>query len=129
MIIADVTAGIFPPRDCDLKTLEEERRVFYVAVTRAKDSLEIITSAKEHGSTLSGDCFAAEYFVGDENATVADAVMNSKFAAGSQVRHKVFGKGEIKSVSGDFAEILFVNGAVKKLDMIFCINNGFMIYV
>lgn len=127
VIIMDVVAGIFPPKDCDAETLEEERRIFYVAATRAKNNLEIITSAKEHGCALSGECFAAEYFVHEENATVAAAVMNSKFRAGTEVRHKVFGKGMIMSVSGDFADIKFANGMNKKLDMVFCINNGFIL--
>ena len=46
--IIDINAGTFPPDNKD--TLEEERRLFYVALTRAKDHLHLCHVAFVNGS-------------------------------------------------------------------------------
>lgn len=53
VILPDVNEGIIPGKQCITKeALEEERRLLYVAVTRARNELEI-TYTKERGRTLS----------------------------------------------------------------------------
>jgi DNA helicase-2/ATP-dependent DNA helicase PcrA len=59
VIIIDAIAGVLPsvrvPKDGEsiseraLATLEEERRLFYVGVTRAKERLEVVTYEREFG--------------------------------------------------------------------------------
>lgn len=53
VFLPDVNEGIIPGKKClTMEALEEERRLLYVAVTRARDKLEI-TYTKERGRTLS----------------------------------------------------------------------------
>lgn len=127
VVIMDTVAGVFPPYECDKDMLEEERRIFYVAVTRAKNKLDIITSAREHGSVINKSSFASEYFSGLETKDKNSSLTREVFKIGSCVRHKMFGRGRVKSIDGNFANIEFDNGAIKKLDMVLCIQNGLVV--
>ena len=88
---------------------EEERRLLYVAMTRAKNMLYLSTYRKKDGR------FAARpsAFLSDINTNLLDCINNSRvlirgvteqmlpkvvFEVGDKVRHKVFGTGEIVKV-------------------------------
>ena len=88
---------------------EEERRLFYVALTRAKEKL-YISSYESKG----GMFFATQSsFLSDIDIQLLDCINNSKigasmhtpvalpktcFSVGDRVRHKLFGEGQIVSV-------------------------------
>ena len=44
VILPDINEGVIPPKNCIGNELEEERRLLYVAVTRAKNRLNILTA-------------------------------------------------------------------------------------
>lgn len=88
---------------------EEERRLLYVAMTRAKNMLYLSTYRKKDGR------FAARpsAFLSDIDTNLLDCINNSRvlirgvteqmlpkavFEVGDKVRHKVFGTGEIVKV-------------------------------
>lgn len=115
----------------DQKEMEEERRLCYVGMTRAKDELYMLhaTSRMIYGglthnppsrflSEIDGD-FQAENnfeqigFQSDEPVYIPD------LAEGDEVRHKVFGKGTVLETSGDQVAIYFKGHGVKKLDLSF----------
>ena len=52
VIIPDVNEGVIPPKNSEKNNIEEERRLFYVAVTRAKNRLYIL-STKERNREVS----------------------------------------------------------------------------
>ena len=52
VLLPDVNEGIIPPKNISDESIEEERRLFYVAVTRAKDNLYIFTT-KERNRDIS----------------------------------------------------------------------------
>ena len=60
--IVDVNEGIVPHRKAGTRDeLEEERRMFYVAMTRAKDELQICTCRKRFRRTAEESSFIGEY--------------------------------------------------------------------
>ena len=72
VILMDVADGIFPktvpegpePEQAELDAYEEERRLFYVGMTRAKDVLKITYVKIKNGKEISPSRFVEELFEG-----------------------------------------------------------------
>lgn len=101
VFIADCIEGQFPlekaPNKISPGELEEERRIFYVAMTRAKNELYFVSPAFLLGKPCAKSLFLAPL----------TPEKNSPFQRGLKVRHKVFGQGVILSTDGDFLRIQF----------------------
>ncbi len=120
---------------------EEDRRLFYVGMTRAKSTLEIITWDSEFGAMGSGWEFPDSVFapkkVQKEAVFDTKTAQNGTFSAqkdteflsqlmniGVTLRHKTFGRGEIIALNGTFAEIKFDRYPLSKtLDLKTCVMN------
>lgn len=134
VILMDVADGMLPkalpqreasPQELDL--YEEERRLFYVGMTRAKRELDIVTFRKPGLESV----FSEEVFPPKtkepqkaEKRTLPEVKRLSKeqifrlsetYEPGTRLRHKTFGPGTLVSRSGDIVIIAFDNGEVKKL--------------
>lgn len=142
VILADVIDGILPevdPNSTDEDTadlLEEERRLFYVALTRAKNEAALIRFQKEDLRSS----FAEFLFPPQPTASTSSHVYSrmptpsfnryiprhrenlmaaaKEYYINTRICHKVFGNGVIIKRSGDIADIRFDNGTVKKIDLI-----------
>ncbi len=146
VIICDAKNGILPSvyepsdgknySDEEKKQREEDRRLFYVAVTRAKKRLELVTYEYEFGEKSEGFDFVTS-FIGKaptllskksaENKKSVTEKMIKSFSVGDTVRHKQFGDGVIVGLKGSFAEIRFYRLKLpKKLDLSVCIENGLL---
>ena len=139
VIITGLEQGIFPRADKYGAELEEERRLFYVGITRAKDEL-FITSCLERRSfgrtepmmpsrflTEAGDTFKAagripSFLRGQgggmpEFDSERDELVK-KWARGTRVFHDDYGYGEIINCDAKNAEVVitvkFETGASKK---------------
>lgn len=109
-------------------SIDEERRLFYVAMTRSKEELLIYVPELRYGKKADQSRFICELF--GENIT-----KDSKFADGLKIYHKIFGEGQIidiidlgkdkNSVMGKSIKVDF-NGNVRTLDYGTCINNGYL---
>lgn len=118
--------------------LEEERRLFYVGMTRAKRVLELLTV-----DNLNGQEVVESRFIGEvreilqpyretktlvasrsEKSTQRDdgsAVLTTlKIEKGATIRHKAFGIGQIERVAGDIVEVRFRKLGVKQLSLQVC---------
>ncbi len=160
VFIAGFEEGLFPSSQSVSegdKGLEEERRLAYVAVTRAKKELYLLSTSSRmlYGRTetrqmsrfgneipqevcdravvrdSSGhtaapvSAYAARHnssrnnFLENIKSTGATATQAEVIAAGSRVKHPMFGEGEILSATpmgGDVLyEIEFANGSTKRL--------------
>ena len=72
VFIMDVNEGVSPYKKALLDAdIEEERRLFYVAMTRAKDELNILYVKERFGKKVMPSRFINE-LVGDENETKAE---------------------------------------------------------
>lgn len=118
VILMDLVEGIFPkvsnmdPGEEAVELYQEERRLFYVAMTRAKDELWVL-SFQEDGLTSS---FTRELFPPQrQEATHTRA--EQKFQPGDRVRHKIYGDGIVQNRVGDIATISFATAGEKRLSL------------
>ncbi len=159
VLLCDCKNGVLPmtPKKGDLKATEkaereEDRRLFYVGMTRAKSLLEIVTWDSEFGSLCSGFEFPDDIFEQKkaqkerilrsktaQNSTFSrrkaskngtflteneQAFLESLMQVGTPVKHKTFGVGTIIYLNGTFAEIKFDRYTVSKtLDLKTCVMN------
>ncbi|MFR9278149.1 MAG: ATP-dependent helicase [Ezakiella coagulans] len=147
VFVVGLEEGLFPSRMSmeDEKDVEEERRLFYVALTRARDRL-FLTSADSrmiYGQTIysKNSRFLEEIkdFVEIEDETVKSKVKTEgkpiprptnftgkiglgakkekagSFNIGDKVIHKMWGEGTVVTLVGDDITIAFPSKGLKKL--------------
>ncbi len=151
VIVMDVLDGLFPAiqspdreRELDkdeTAQLEEERRLFYVAVTRAKKQLELLGYREKFGEPFGVRSTFIAQFLGESTAipekkkTVLSspisgpsagqvAEMERAYLPGTTLKHKAFGIGVLESRAGSIAVINFGDRGVKKLDLPTCLRQG-----
>lgn len=114
VIIADANEGVMPHSKALLdEDIEEERRMFYVGVTRAKEKLHIYSVNELHGKKSE-----ISRFVNELNTD------NDMFLAGRKVHHKKFGEGEIRKNDGDKIAVYFYEiKTIKTFNIKFSIDN------
>jgi DNA helicase-2/ATP-dependent DNA helicase PcrA len=114
VFIVDANENVIPHQKALLDTdIEEERRMFYVAMTRAKSRLHIYFVKERYGRPLEMSRFVGEILVDRE-----------AIHAGTRVNHKTWGDGTITAVNDRMMTIRFdKTKAVKKLDIQFCLSN------
>ena len=138
VILMDVIDGILPKQGEDIDT-EEERRLFYVGMTRAKNELAIFTfSQPGFTSTFSAPLFPeaapksrpitpAPKKTVDRGATLRvhpNADDFEGFEKDAFVLHRNFGAGMILRRQGDAVTIRFENGAEKHLSLSAALGSG-----
>lgn len=128
VILMDVVDGILPKvfnvsaEDPDFDTYQEERRLFYVAMTRAQDSLWVLSyKAQELPSA-----FAQELFPPITPKEQAAKVHAAMFHPGVKVRHKKYGEGKIIDLSQDIVTIFFSQAGEKKFSLSTTVKNGLL---
>lgn len=103
--------------------LEEERRLFYVAMTRSKEKLYFGVPLKRYGKIHSKSRFV------DECMIKAQVDLNSKLddsiAPGDRVYHREFQAGTVLGIEDNMIRIEFAS-AVKTFDLNFCLKNNIM---
>ena len=108
--IIGANEGKVPSRQMkDADGIEEERRLFYVACTRAKEYLYI--SWKEKDDSKSGASrFVFEYEGRKEEARAVARKKDSSFLRlrkGSKIRHNTYGNGDVIKTDKDMATVKF----------------------
>ena len=131
VFVISLNEGIFPSaRTTTKEALEEERRVCYVAFTRAKNNLYL---SDAEGTNFNGsfrypsrflfniDKKFVKWEVEIEKDLIKDAMNfiktdeNSKYCnlqkleVNQEIEHKKFGKGIVKKICDDYYEIFFEN--------------------
>ena len=137
VFIVGLEEGIFPHVNSFLKEseMEEERRLCYVAITRAKNKLFLV-NAKQRMLFGHEGANPPSRFIKEINPELIDGVeitkdedtekinIESKYNAmdevdinvGDYVYHEVFGQGKVVDISGDIASIAFKHPyGIKKL--------------
>lgn len=109
--------GIVPHHKSHLPSeLEEERRLLYVAMTRAKENLFIYSPKERHGKNADISPFIQE---------IQMQLAQRKLKIGQSLNHKSLGKGKIIEVlENNVILVKFNNGQVRKIDSHYTIKNG-----
>lgn len=105
------------------ENLEEERRLFYVGITRAIDNLYIYTPRSRRGTFKDPSRFLVEGgFIKDNKAVHG-------FKIGDEVQHRTYGAGRVAGVNGDEVKIEFDSGQKRKFSGKVLIDNNLIIVV
>lgn len=118
VFIVDVNEGITPHHKALLEPdMEEERRLFYVAMTRAKEFLHIYCVKERYNKELAVSRFIGELLMDRE-----------LLKTGAAVEHRTYGRGTIRSNSGGKLVIYFDKLQKERtLDLEFCLQNQLLI--
>ena len=127
VILIDVIQGILPcidkPDSKNIEKLdeyEEEVRLFYVGITRAKNVLKIFKYVKQFGNYVESSDFINEIL--NNNKTDEKQKYNNIYKLGDVINHKRFGKCKIIGLDNEFIIIKCKNGVKKKLNLEICIE-------
>lgn len=154
VFLIDCMNGITPPQTAIIEAksqifdhYEEERRLFYVAMTRAKEQLTLLSVAKKHNLLFSRSNFYKEVSkilnpIDEEPKPVSSRLSHGKkieelkrglitsesadltpFKEGSVINHKRFGTGTIIEKEGEIVTIQFEN-ETKRISLRITVLNG-----
>ncbi|MBP3887493.1 MAG: ATP-dependent helicase [Cellulosilyticum sp.] len=117
VFIIDVIDGMIPyHKSVTPQEIEEERRLLYVGMTRAKTKLLLYVPSQKHGKAVQSSPFIDE---------LNDLQMKEKFVPGKKIKHRKLGTGKIIEVLDKNMIVLqFKNGQQRKIDGHYCINNA-----
>ena len=122
VILMDVLDGLLPKvsdGEENFDAYQEERRLFYVAMTRAKEALWVLTFRSEQlSSSFSMELFPPKAFKPEE-------VQNQSISlsTGVSIRHKKYGQGMVLNRVGDIVTVSFSSAGEKKLSISTAIKN------
>ena len=129
VIIIDEIDPLFPDGRSDI---EEERRLFYVAMTRAKNNLMLLSYGDEKQPFID----SLEKYTTPKNSRRTSGTpripvkQNSKsmsmdrYKVGVRVSHKKYGTATIISIDNDVATVRFDRYGVKKYSISICAEQG-----
>lgn len=102
--------------------LEEERRLFYVGMTRSKEVLDLITIKEKNNERIFHSRFISELEGIMNNVDSINNPIGDILKVGNQVVHKKFGMGKIEAIHNDTIVIDFKSLGVKQLSLHMCID-------
>lgn len=136
--LIDACDGLFPEKIInapekaekeELAVYEEERRLFYVGATRAKNKLYLFTYADESSFFCSDMLGRAEKSIEKKQSAPKELPQlglntmegydrfSKDYPKGAKLHHRLFGCGEIVSREGDIVTVRFENEQIKRLSL------------
>lgn len=117
VFIINVIEGNIPHHKSVHKTdLEEERRLLYVAMTRAKKCLYLSIPSQKYSENVSPSIFITQMF---------EKYLTQYLKANQWIKHQRFGRGKIlKVLNNNIIEVEFSTKHIRKIDSHYCFNNG-----
>lgn len=114
--IINLVEGIIPHESNKEKNIEEERRLFYVGVTRAINNLTLLQPSIVQGKSKEISRFLKE-------CNFSDGEISSDITAGMNIIHKNFGHGRVISIENNTIHIEFNNEVSRKFDFKVLLDN------
>ena len=124
VFLIDLIEGIIPERETikaeqsgQKELLEEERRLFYVGMTRAKRQLTLCSMDYHHQKRVKVSRFVREVslvLAGKDPQEIIlkeASTLQSDLVAGLVVQHKIFGEGVITRQDGNVIHVSFKDGS------------------
>lgn len=114
--LADMIDGVLPGvnQTKEPEAYEEERRLFYVGMTRAKNELFVFSFQNGENSPFVTELFSKKKITGNPA---------TELKAGMTIRHLKFGKGIVQKCEGNTARIEFADGSVRNLVISVVLSN------
>ena len=116
-----VVANPLTAKTEEVEAYEEDRRLFYVAVTRAKNHLRILTYRGE------SCCFADEFLQKVKTEQKEKAIRTAKdsdyisfckrYAAGARLAHKKYGEGTVLTAESGYILVRFADGKQRRFSL------------
>lgn len=136
VFMAGMEEGLFPQTRAlyDQSELEEERRLCYVGMTRAREELYLLTAssrlsfgARQYNppsrflDDMEVGSIAPESAVFSTPTNETRTVLDEEYelSVGDRVQHTSFGKGTVSAIDGTILKIRFDTGSVKVLNAAF----------
>ncbi|WP_025270186.1 ATP-dependent helicase [Hippea sp. KM1] len=112
VFIVGVEEGLFPNENLkrDEMDIEEERRLFYVAITRAKTNL-FITHASARKRGMEYQPSKPSRFL----LEIKQAQKPTSLKRGDRIKHAVYGEGVVLSKDGQLLVVNFLKNGIKKI--------------
>ncbi|KNF08218.1 ATP-dependent DNA helicase PcrA [Gottschalkia purinilytica] len=130
VFMVDLIDGEFPSLSSmemsemgDFKAIEEERRLFYVGMTRAKTSLHLITLNYKNGERVFNSRFISEI---ENIMSSSDSNYDYNIKVGSSIIHKKFGKGKVRAIDKNSILINFDDEGLKQLSLSLCMEKNLL---
>lgn len=142
VIIVSLLEGSFPTsisitdaRNGELELIEEERRLMYVGMTRAKEELNLIVPVFLNGSNEesrfihevrccgNGSVESLKYEESDKIKGTVKNMLDINLCEGDSIVHKSFGRGLVDKISNGIMWVKFSEFGVKQLAVEPCIEN------
>lgn len=134
VILIDAVEGQFPSKESmnimknkgDRTYFEEEVRLFYVGITRAKSELEIITSSRINGEIMIQSRFISYLLYekeGNQKKSISQQIVNS-YSQNTNIEHIRFGKGTILEYENGIITVKFKVYGVKRIALLTCLENN-----
>lgn len=127
--LIDCVNGLFPRLNISEEEMQRERRLFYVAITRAIHDLEFFTFKRAFQSRMEISPFIYEIYKREENddepvkaAPQVKKLREGNLKRGQNIIHKTLGKGKITKVSEGMMSVQFET-EVKTLNVKLCLAN------
>lgn len=139
--IIDLIEDIFPSPNSldktkkdDCSDLEEETRLMYVAITRARENLYLIHPVRKNNKKCNPSMFLEKlYKISYKDKSYKNSYIKTKkpiqsisLEKGNMIEHNSFGVGEILNINEDIISIRFENGFIKTLSYSLCVNNNLL---
>jgi DNA helicase-2/ATP-dependent DNA helicase PcrA len=118
VFIINCVEEIIPHINSIDKHLEEERRLFFVAITRAMDNIFICMPENIRGKHKEPSRFIEECKINPFEH------FQNMYKAGDEIFHNSFGRGEIVSLEKNIIQIKFMNNVHRNFDILVLHNNG-----
>ena len=123
LFLVGLEDGLFPLHRAysNEKELEEERRLCYVAITRAKERLYISWAKTRltYGNIIENNPSSFIKELTDSSSTITTVVNKNDFRKGGYVEHEKFGKGVIMDITGSNGDakvkVMFKNFGLKTI--------------
>lgn len=126
----DLIEGQFPStntlkEDGEDKGIEEERRLFYVGMTRARNRLNLISVTTKNDERVICSRFVGEVFgiISPPEETMPGEL---DINIGDNVNHKSFGCGKVIFIDRNIIEVYFDRFGIKKLMLDTCIEGNIL---
>lgn len=112
VFIINVVEGVIPHENSIENNIEEERRLFYVGVTRAINSLYVFAPRNIRGRFKEPSSFIFE-----SKLSIVNNKSDYGFKEGDRIHHEFYGEGVIESLKDDQVDIKFKEKINRKFSL------------